>query len=67
MIDLETRCRALNYPLLSPLDPFARDPDSLTDREREEARRHPEREVLLLAAAGAAKVLGARHGLRGSW
>ncbi len=43
------------------LDPFAPDSDALTDREREAARWHPEREVLLLAAAGAAKVLGARH------
>ncbi len=31
------------------------------DREREEARRHPERETLELATAGAAKVLGADH------
>ncbi len=43
------------------LDPFAPDPDSLTDREREAARWHPERKTLLLAAAGAAKVLGPRH------
>ncbi len=44
--------------MLHPLFP---DPDCLTDRERDQARRHPDREVLLLAAAGAAKVLGARH------
>ncbi len=37
------------------------DPDALTDHEREEARWRPERETLELAAAGAAKVLGARH------
>ncbi len=37
------------------------DPDALSDHELEQARQHPEREVLLLAAAGAAKVLGARH------
>ncbi len=43
------------------LDPFAPDPDALSDREREEARWRPERETLLLAAAGAATVLGARH------
>ncbi len=43
------------------LNPFAPDPDALTDHEREAARWHPEREVLLLAAAGAATVLGARH------
>ena len=43
------------------LDPFAPDPDALTDDEREQGRRHPERETLELAAPGAAKVLGARH------
>ncbi len=47
------------------LDPFYvspyGDPNRLSDREREEARWHPERETLLLAAAGAAKVLGPRH------
>jgi hypothetical protein len=35
--------------------------DSLSPREREQARWHPERETLALAAAGAATVLGARH------
>jgi len=40
---------------------FAPDPDALTDRELEAARWHPERDTLELAAAGAAKVLGARH------
>ena len=35
--------------------------DSPSPHEREQARRHPERETLELAAAGAAKVLGARH------
>ncbi len=43
------------------LDPFAPDPNSLTDHEREAARWHPERETLALAAAGAATVLGASH------
>lgn len=43
------------------LDPFAPDPDALTDRELEAARWRPERDTLELAAAGAAKVLGARH------
>ncbi len=33
------------------------------DREHEQARRHPERETLLLAAAGAAQVLGPDHGV----
>ena len=41
------------------LDPFAPDPDALTDRELEAARWHPERETLALAATGAAVVLGA--------
>ncbi len=36
-------------------------PDHATDREREQARRNPERETLLLAATGAATVMGARH------
>ncbi len=35
--------------------------DSLSPHEREAARWHPERETLLLATTGAAKVLGARH------
>ncbi len=43
------------------LIPLPLSPDALSDREREAARWHPEREVLLLAAAGAAKVLGASH------
>ncbi len=38
-------------------------PDPAADREHEEARRHPERETLMLATAGAAKVLGADHGV----
>ncbi len=38
-------------------------PDPAADREHEQARRHPERETLLLAAAGAAKVLGPDHGV----
>ncbi len=41
--------------------PALPDPDALTDREREQARRNPDRDTLELAAAGAAKVLGARH------
>ena len=32
-------------------------------RAREQARRHPERETLELAAAGAAQVLGPEHGV----
>ncbi len=36
-------------------------PDPTADREREQARRNPERETLELAAAGAAKSLGASH------
>ncbi len=38
-------------------------PNPAGDREREEARRHPERETLELATAGAAKVLGEDHGV----
>ncbi len=38
-------------------------PDPAANRERDDARRHPERETLLLAAAGAAKVLGHDHWL----
>ena len=45
------------FPL--PLLPTAF--EAAADREREEARQHPERETLWLATAGAAKVLGARH------
>ncbi len=35
--------------------------DAAADREREWDRDNPEREVLVLATAGAAKVLGDRH------
>ena len=38
-------------------------PDPIGDRERDDARRHPERETLELAAAGAARVLGHDHGV----
>ena len=40
---------------------FTPDPDALTDREREQARWHPDRETIILAAAGAAQVLGPGH------
>ena len=43
------------------VDLFTPDPDRLTDREREQARWHPEKETLALAAAGAALVLGEQH------
>ena len=43
--------------------PFPTMPDSIADRDHEDARRHPERETLLLAAAGAAQVLGPDHGV----
>ncbi len=36
-------------------------PDPAAEREDEEARRHPDRDTLELAAAGAAKVLGHDH------
>ncbi len=43
--------------------PFPTMPDPAADREHERDRRHPERETLLLAAAGAAQVLGPDHGV----
>ncbi len=43
--------------------PFPTMPDPAADRAHEEARRHPERETLELAAAGAAQVLGPDHGV----
>ncbi len=36
-------------------------PDPITDREREQDRRHPHRETLELAAAVAARTLGPDH------
>ncbi len=41
--------------------PFPTMPDPAADRAHEHARRHPERDTLLLAAAGAAQVLGVDH------
>ena len=41
--------------------PFPTMPDPAADREREEDRRHPERETLELATAGATKALGPDH------
>ncbi len=45
--------------------PFSTMPDPGAERERERDRdhdrRHPERDTLLLAAAGAAQVLGVAH------
>ncbi len=38
-------------------------PSAAAERERDEARRHPERETLELATAGAAQVLGPDHGV----
>ncbi len=39
------------------------DPAADREREREQARWHPERETLELATAGAARVLGPDHGV----
>ncbi len=38
-------------------------PSAAADHEHDRARRHPERETLELATAGAAKVLGPDHGV----
>ncbi len=38
-------------------------PSAAAEREHEEARWHPDRETLELAAAGAARVLGPDHGV----
>ena len=38
-------------------------PSPAAERRRDHDRRHPERETLELAAAGAAKVLGVDHGV----
>ncbi len=38
-------------------------PSAAAEREHEQARRHPERETLELATAGAAQVLGPDHGV----
>ncbi len=43
--------------------PFPTMPDPAADRAHEHARRHPDRETLELATAGAAKVLGVDHGV----
>ncbi len=43
--------------------PFAPLPSPAAERRRDHDRRHPERETLELAAAGAAKVLGHDHGV----
>ncbi len=43
--------------------PFPTMPDPAADCEHEEARRHPERETLELATAGAARMLGVDHGV----
>ncbi len=44
-----------------PILPFAPLPDPAVGRQRDRDRRHPERETLELAAAGAAQVLGPDH------
>ncbi len=49
--------------LYLPAMPILPMPSAAADRAREEARRHPERETLELATAGAARVLGPDHGV----
>ncbi len=46
-----------------PAMTFPAMPDPGADRQRDHDRRHPERETLELAAAGAARVLGPDHGV----
>ncbi len=53
----------LSRPVHKHPMPFPTMPDPAADREHEDARRHPERETLELATAGAAKVLGPDHGV----
>ena len=62
--------KAADLPLAAsrphmPAMPFATmpDPGAERERERDHDRRHPERDTLLLAAAGAAQVLGPDHGV----
>ncbi len=43
--------------------PFPTIPSAAAERAYEHDRRHPERETLELAAAGAAKVIGPDHGV----
>ncbi len=43
--------------------PFPTMPSPAAERRRDQDRRHPERETLELAAAGAAQVLGEDHGV----
>ncbi len=43
--------------------PFPTMPDPAAERRRDHDRQHPERDTLLLAAAGAARVLGVAHGV----
>ncbi len=49
--------------LYIPAMPFPTMPDLAAERAHEQARRHPERETLELATAGAAKVLGSDDGV----
>ncbi len=49
--------------LYLPAMPFPTMPGAAVEREREDACRHPERETLELATAGAAQVLGPDHGV----
>ena len=63
---IKTTLTASGLPLAAsrphlPAMPFPTMPDPGADRELEEARRHPERDTLELAAAGAARTLGPDH------
>ncbi len=46
-----------------PAMPILPLPSAAAERQRDHDRRHPERDTLLLAATGAAQVLGVDHGV----
>ena len=67
-VHMPPACNRAGLPLATPRPhipamPFPTMPDPAADRAHEQARRHPERETLELATAGAAQVLGVDHGV----
>ena len=64
MVDAHERaCGTRSTGQATPGLPYPTISDPTGDREHEEARQHPERETLELAAAGAARVLGHDNGV----